>query len=932
MADSILTRGQRRLHLAVIALGIYLVANAAYLFLCPPAPGTLPGFYQWMLTSHVVLGILLLVPMTIFVFWHMKRALAMRNPRAIWTGVLITVASFALFITGLFLFSAANSVENRWAFIGHRVLALVVPLGYVWHRLISKHRPPAWAWRWGIASPVALTVAMAGVHFATLPAPRPAPQSFVKRPSAENDPFRASFPDYGVSGAARGTPFYPAATRSITGNYLPKGLLTNDDVSTSGTLREEVAKHGFAVEARIGSETCERCHQDTVDQWKRSAHRYSSFNNPFYRAAVEDLRAEHPRPPENLDSRERSQWCAGCHDPAIMMAGNMKKDIDPNDAESQAGLTCLACHLMDEVHGVGGNGNYRVNDGLPSPYLFAQAKGGALSEVHDLLVKSKPDVHRQDMLKPVFRTSEYCGTCHKVSLDVPVNGYRWIRGQNEYDNHQDSGATHSNARTWYLPPATKSCQDCHMPLVDAPLGDVSAKNGKIRSHLFPGPNTALPHIRGDERTLDEIARFREGKMRIDVFAVLQGGRVAEAPDVRPVSVVAGEPAEVQVVVRNQGVGHTFPGGTLDSNEAWVEFRIADADDPSKVLAESGTVDPQTRRVDPSAHLYRVVFVDEQGRECDRRNPQDFRAVVHVKVIGPSQSDVVRYGFTPPREWAGRNLAVTAKLRWRKFNRAYTEYAWKRAMPGRPVPDLPVSDLAVSSVRLAVTAAAEAASPIPAERIAKDWQRWNDWGVGLTVQGDTAGAARAFAAVRDADPKRPDGWRNLARAKLADGDAQGAFELLREADRAEPGNAQTAFFLGQALERLGQLDAALAEYAKAGDRFPLDRTIHQTRGQILYRQGRWSDSLRSFLQVLAIDPEDRTAHYHRMLLYRAMAGESSVAAESAELERAATEAEKAFRKFSIDESAQKWTNQFRRDRPDVNFESQPVHVHTLEIRK
>jgi tetratricopeptide (TPR) repeat protein len=124
----------------------------------------------------------------------------------------------------------------------------------------------------------------------------------------------------------------------------------------------------------------------------------------------------------------------------------------------------------------------------------------------------------------------------------------------------------------------------------------------------------------------------------------------------------------------------------------------------------------------------------------------------------------------------------------------------------------------------------------------------------------------------------------------------------------------------------------SDLAKAEARFPLDRTIHQTKGQILYRLGRLDESLKSFLRVLAIDPEDRTAHYHRMLVYRAMAGDAPDESRRADLEKAAAEAEKAFTKFSIDESAQKWTNDFRRSRPDVHDESLPVHVHRLEIRR
>lgn len=927
MADTILTRGQRRLHVVVLALGIFLVANAAYLFFLPPPERTLPGFYQWMLVSHVVVGAALLLPMTWFVVWHLRRALAMRNRRAVWTGVAITAAAYALFVTGLFLFTRANSVENRWALRSHQWLAVLVPLGYVFHRYISHHKPASWAVKWGAATPVLTFGVFAAFHYATLPDPRPAPQPFVERPTAEKDPFREYFPPHGVSGVPSDSTFFPAATRSGTGGYLPPGLLTNDELSTAATLEKDIAEAGFSKNARIGSETCARCHADIVEQWARSAHRFASFNNPFYRASVEAFRKEH-------DGKRRSQWCAGCHDPAIMMAGNMVKEIVTTTPESQAGLTCLACHLMDEVHGVGGNGNYRINDAMPSPYLFDQAKTGLLAETRDLLIRSKPDVHKLDMLKPVFRTSEYCGTCHKVSLDTPVNRYRWIRGQNEYDNHHDSGVTRNAARTFYLPPESKRCQDCHMPLVEAPLGDVAAKGGKVRSHLFLGPNTALPHIRGDHDTVKELEAFlRDAKLRVDVFAVKQDGALREAPDARPLAIRAGAEAELQVVVRNLGTGHTFPGGTLDSNESWIHLRVADAGDPSKTLFESGAIDSKSKVVDTDAHFYRVLFVDEQGREANRRNPQDFRAPVHLKVIGPGTADLVRYGITVPADWVGRKLAVTATLKWRKFTRAYTEFTWTNTMQGRPVPDLPVTDIAAGTATFDVVARAPTApAAVPKEALAKDpkaWMRWNDWGIGLLLQGDTKGAAQAWTTLRDAMPDRVDGWRNLARVALNDGDPQTALRMLEEAEKRAPDDPQNAFFTAIALDRLGQLDGAVERYQRALKLFADDRTIHQAVGQILYRQGKLAEALESFLRVLAIDPEDRTAHYHRMLIYRAQADDTDDAQRKESLVKAGAEAEKAFRKYSIDESAQKWSTAFRLERPDVNLESQMVHIHRLE---
>jgi tetratricopeptide (TPR) repeat protein len=912
---SILTKGQNRLLMGLMFLSAYMVANAAYLHLCPPRKSVLPVFYQWMLVSHVVVGGLLLLPMIAFVLWHLPRAIRMKNGRAVASGLVVTLAALALFVSGLFIFSKANSVENRFAFVSHQVLAILAPLGYLSHRLVAHFAPPWKAVLRASLVPAGALVLMLGVHFATLPQAPADPQALVVPPPDGVDPFRDSFPDYGTAGAEPDSVFFPASTRTVSGGLLPKRLLTNADLPDQSVLEKDIATHGFAVEARIGSETCARCHQDVVEQWARSAHRYASFNNPFYRVSVEALRKEH-------DGRVRSQWCAGCHDPAIMMAGNMTKDIQPLIPESQAGLTCLACHAMDQVHGVGGNGGYRIADLAPEPYLFSQAKSGILAEVHDLLIRSKPDVHKRDMLKPVFRTSEYCAVCHKVSLDAPVNKYRWLRGQNEYDGHHDSGITRNNARTFYLPPKARNCQDCHMPLVDAPLGDLAAKGGKVRSHQFFGPNTALPFIRGDFDTVraqeNYLRRGSDGKdtMRVDVFAVkTDDGAVAAAPDLRPIPIQAGAAVEFQIVVRNQGVGHTFPGGTLDSNEAWIHFVVKDSE-KGEVIFESGAIDPKTLVADKHAHHYRAVFVNEKSEEADKRNPHDFRTLVHVKVIGPGTADVVRYRITVPAEWAGRTLEASATLKWRKFRQNYTEFTWNTLFPGKPVPVLPVTDIASGSARFPVAATPPPPAALPPSA-GDQWVRFNDWGIGLLIQGDTVGAENAFRLLTEIQPERVDGWRNLARTALdaTDGDPVEACSLLEKADQLDPGNAQTSYFFGVAREKTGQLDLAILALERAREDFPLDRTIHQRLGQLRYRLGRYDEALRDFLRVLQIDPEDRTAHNGRLQVYLAQGDHG-----------AAEQARRAFMKYTIDESAQKWTNEFRRKRPDVNFESNPIHVH------
>ena len=108
---------------------------------------------------------------------------------------------------------------------------------------------------------------------------------------------------------------------------------------------------------------------------------------------------------------------------------------------------------------------------------------------------------------------------------MPVNGYRWFRGFNDYDNWQASGVSGQGARSFYYPAKPQTCADCHMPLVTST--DPAAKNGMVRSHRFPGANTALPFVNHDPVQLKAVQDFlRDGQISVDVFAhrPRRGGR------------------------------------------------------------------------------------------------------------------------------------------------------------------------------------------------------------------------------------------------------------------------------------------------------------------------------------------------------------------------------------------------------------------------
>jgi hypothetical protein len=232
------------------------------------------------------------------------------------------------------------------------------------------------------------------------------------------------------------------------------------DENPLGASQSVLAHEGFLEAADLSrSDTCGEagCHPDITAQWEESVHRLSSFNNPFYRRSVEAM--------VERSSVEAARWCASCHDPVVLFSGAFghEESLDMDVWTAHEGITCLSCHAVEGLRDVRGNGRYVI--GKPDEYPFARAEGGLGKWLHTKLIRTKPEPHRQAMLKPLHQTQEFCGTCHKVGIPPEVNNYKWKRGQNEYDAWHASGTSGNTVRSFYLPPETQTCTSCHMPLV-----------------------------------------------------------------------------------------------------------------------------------------------------------------------------------------------------------------------------------------------------------------------------------------------------------------------------------------------------------------------------------------------------------------------------------------------------------------------------------
>jgi hypothetical protein len=104
------------------------------------------------------------------------------------------------------------------------------------------------------------------------------------------------------------------------------------------------------------------------------------------------------------------------------------------------------------------------------------------------MIKLNPEPHRRVFLKPFMKqqTAEFCSSCHKVHLDVPVNHYRWFRGFNEYDNWQASGVSGEGARSFYYPAEAAAVR--RLPHAARTL----ERHGKCRRQSSLAPFSRLP--------------------------------------------------------------------------------------------------------------------------------------------------------------------------------------------------------------------------------------------------------------------------------------------------------------------------------------------------------------------------------------------------------------------------------------------------------
>jgi tetratricopeptide (TPR) repeat protein len=755
----------------------------------------------------------------------------------------------------------------------------------------------------------------------------------------------------------------------------------------------QTADHGHIPASYFTeSQSCQRCHADIYKEWQSSAHHFSSFNNPWYRKSIEYM--------QDTIGVKPSKWCAGCHDPALLYSGMFDRPVrEVEDTPAgQAGLGCMMCHSISRVKSTMGQADFMLE--YPALHKLAASNNSVVRWLHDYLTELNPEPHRRVFLKPFMKTqtADFCSTCHKVHLDIPVNHYRWVRGFDDYDNWQASGVSGFGARSFYYPKNSQTCADCHMPATKS--GDAGNVAGMIRSHQFVAANTAVPFANHDAIQLKATEDFLERRqVSVDIFAIMperkaakaSGGSEAaatsgaggmgtrslqttfavgeeaesnvpvnESPDsATPIALVTaplnrttaevkrGGTYRVDVVVRTRGVGHFFPGGTVDAFDCWVSLKATD--DKGQTIFWSGAVaDDGKGPVDPGAHFYKSLQIDGHGNQINKRNAWATRATVYVHLIPPGAADTIHYRMRIPQN-AGEHIHLEAKVNYRKFAWYNTQFSFAgqhdpnekvaagaiapsyddshyvftgdpKHLPGgeNGIPNLPIVVMAQNTAELNVLAA-NAQEPAPKVALeGEDWTRWNDYGIGLFLQGDLIGAAGAFEKITEIDPKNPDGWTNIGRVRVQEGNLAAALDVLDKALAINPQLARAQYFYARALRQEGRYDDAIPHLQVVLAQYPKDRVARDDLGRIYFLKRRYEDALTQFNATLGIDPEDLEANYNLMLVYTGL-GKPDTAAEY----------QKRYLRFKADESSQTLNGPYLRTHPDDNNERQPIHEHETE---
>ena len=582
------------------------------------------------------------------------------------------------------------------------------------------------------------------------------------------------------------------------------------------------------------------CHTTAFQEWRGSVHQQAA-SDPVYQRVRGEYAAH--------SGATAARWCAGCHEPlSLVKAGNTTlKTASETGRAANEGVGCVGCHAVTAAAARTGNGRFTLS--LPQNYPFADRQTGWQRRLHDFLLRVRPAPHQAAYLKPeIHAAPEFCGTCHRQSFNVPQNGYQFVHAADEWGTWQSGPFSGRAARTAGLrtePPRT--CQECHFP---------RRADGRF-SHLSSRAGIWLPSVSSNPQrsTRTEDDRRRQG-VSLDIFALRRPARAGEvenwiAPLDAPLAgmtLQGGETCLLDIVVSNRSIGHEFPAGYLDIEEAWLEVTLLDG--KGRVSAESGRVVTSAASLPPDTHAYRLIPLDRNGNPLTHHELWQQVTTAYRRAIPPGGADIARYRITIPRTFTPP-LTVKARLRYRSLRPDFAQ--WVSAKTA-----VPITTLAEEQVVVPLTGGTGQKRPETETAL-----RFVQYGLGLLAPKDAPDAARArraFLIAQRLAPNRPEPFLGLGRAYLAEPELLAARAQFDAALRLAPDNPSAQADLGVVYSKQGEYDRALNLLRPLALRFPQDGALQFDLGLTLFRSGDYRAAVNAFQNSLAADPDNPAAHF------------------------------------------------------------------------
>jgi hypothetical protein len=624
-------------------------------------------FSQLNSLLHIGIGFAFSFIITPYFFVHFKRTLTFRRAHLIFSGLCLLLAFIIILYTGMYISYFGLTESTRFLLALHlygAVAFVVILLTHILshsvlfpkHRLKVQHNKFA-SYTHGNGKLVAIFNAYVAVFIALV-------ILVIELGEQEDNPTSAAIQpytyDYGVH------KFRPAQTETYDGNF----------------------QHYRDI---ADSQKCLNCHQEIGKEWLSSMHRLAAAD-PTYVTNIELLTAN--------KGMAAARYCEGCHAPVALLTGQLTEGGfhggTANTIAHAEGMSCMSCHGIQDLKHEKGNGSYIFKP--MTDYLFGNSQNKLLSWLNSRLIKINPQQHRRDMANPLMQEPKICSSCHSQFMDVAMNNWGWVKMQDDFSAWVDSPYAQHHDIEFSTQDYTR-CQDCHMPLV--PSHDPSANSdGKARSHRFIAANTFVPKMRGDDTQFELTKAFlQSNKMRVVIdkptrsdafhsqFHIDESLRNMQET---PFFYYLGETATIQIVVTNVGVGHNFPAGTIDINQAWIDFNVKDAHGVD--IYSSGFID-ENDYVDPTAYFYGSTPVDRNGEHVWKHDLFNMVGESFKRVIPSGDSDIVEYSFLIPA-WAETPLTVHASLKYRKLNTKYARWALKEQYFSLPVIEMAWDSLQV----------------------------------------------------------------------------------------------------------------------------------------------------------------------------------------------------------------------------------------------